>query len=153
MPCVYAIGLTDSLLIQNEVNVVMQWFVDNLLLINVSKTNLVMFSNHLPVAVPTILVNQKVLSFVTSVKFLGCCIDRLIGLNGIFIFNLFVIVSVKGIVMLCSVCKCFPVYVKLILYYSMIYPNLSYAIAVWGNAPRFILIVLLFCKRRRYVYY
>ncbi len=124
--------IADNAFLQTEINVIVDWFALNKLVINVSKTQLMSFSLTKPHKLPRIIITGNDVQFVEFVKFLGCYVDFRLKWD-LHIQRVCSCVC-KGIAMLRSVNNCFPQYVKLMLYYAMIYPYLVYCIVAWGNA-------------------
>ena len=119
--------------VNHELKKLIMWLNANRLALNVSKTNFVIFSAvNKPLKPVTILINHHAIEQKEYIKYLGVLIDakltfkqhisavskkisRTIGL----IYKLRHYVSKKILVL---------------LYYSLIYPFLIYAVPVWGNA-------------------
>ena len=78
--------------------------------------------------------NNSVIECVNNIKFSGCYIDNVLS------WRLHAeSVSKKvanGIAMFRASCKMCPTYIKKLVYYTYVYPFLTYSLAVWGNAAK-----------------
>lgn len=75
----------------------------------------------------------RVIEHVNNFKFLGCNIDSV--LNWHIHCNHVCKKVAQGIALLKSVHNLYPTYCKRMLYFAFIYSNLTYCLAIWGNAP------------------
>ena len=81
---------------------------------------------------PVLYLNKSVIEFVNNFKFLGCYIDNV--LNWWLLTESVCKKVANGIAMLRASYRIFPMHVKKLVYYTYIYPFLTYSQAVWGNA-------------------
>ena len=118
-----------------ELSKVTEWFKANRLSLNVKKTHFMFFGNkQLPDdnSSHKLMLDGSYLEQVNSTKFLGLFIDEKLTWNQ-HISHISLKVS-KGLGIISRVRRIFPQTVLLMLYYSLIYPYLSYCCIIWGNA-------------------
>ena len=128
-------GLLHDLLIKalSEVDGLFQWFEDNRLVVNTSKTQIVEFKIRKSHPEDNFTMNIKGTDVTTSsvTKFLGVSIDK--NLN----FSQHKDAVCKkisaGIFVLRQLSNFLGSEVLLTVYYGLIYPFLSYAVAIWGH--------------------
>ena len=120
----------------NDVNagvgLVREWTVSNRLTINHAKTECIYFSNR--GTMPRndhILLGGNPLTFVPHCTFLGVVIDERLTFGDHIDLVLKRVISSSRI--LYQIRKYLPLETRLKYYYSFIYPQLSYAILIWGN--------------------
>ena len=125
------INVLNNVLLE-EINKVMKWFSVNKLLINLSKTNTMLFTNKrgnpkLHIFVEDILLEEK-----QSVTFLGVIIDnKLLWKDHI---KLVCSKISKSIGILCYLRHVYPLHILRMLYMSLIFSYLNYCNLVWGSA-------------------
>jgi len=133
----------------NEIEILNDWFKANRLSLNASKTNCVLFDmrkNNLNTSHYELKINQTVIERVKSVKFLGIRIDENIDWqeqteycrnkmkSGLYALNL---------------CKRYLTSSTLrMLYYSLIHPYILYGIMLWGSAYRKYINPLIILQKR-----
>jgi hypothetical protein len=122
----------SSYFIQQQINLIANWFISNLLKLNVKKTQAIYFTLNDRCIMPFFYINCNPITTVDSVKYLGCHIDSHLKWN-VHIMHVCRCVS-KGIAMLKVVHKLFPLHIKLQIYYAFVYSYIIYCITVWGNA-------------------
>ena len=125
------INVLNNVLLE-EINKVMKWFSVNKLLINLSKTNTMLFTNKrgnpkLHIFVEDILLEEK-----QSVTFLGVIIDnKLLWKDHI---KLVCSKISKSIGILCYLRHVYPLHILRMLYMSLFFSYLNYCNLVWGSA-------------------
>ena len=118
--------------LSQEIDKVMKWFSANKLLINLSKTNTMLFSNKrgnpkLHVHIEDTLLEEK-----PNVTFLGVIIDnKLLWRDHI---KLVCSKISKSIGILCYLRHAYPIHILRLLYMSLIFSYLNYCNVVWGSA-------------------
>ena len=121
-----------SFIANNELQKLNGWLNANRLSLNASKSQFMIFSNR---AIPqnfSVSINNVPLSRTTSTKFLGVHIDDKLNFR-IHVNNVITkINSVRGVLWRNS--SVLNIYVKKIIYRSLVFSHLSYAIVVWGRA-------------------
>ena len=114
------------------VRLVKDWTLSNRLTINQAKTECIYFSNRAKIPVNDLLLLDGVpLTFVERCKFLGVIIDDKLTFRGHIDLVLGRVISKSRI--LYRIRKYLPLETRLKYYYSLIYPQLTYAIMIWGN--------------------
>jgi hypothetical protein len=133
----FASGTDPNELIKNtniEIEKIMNWLHTNKLTLNIGKTHFMIFKNSKKKINLTekLMIQGHEIELVKSTKFLGIILDSdLSWCNHInFIKNK---VS-KNIGILCRARKILKLETLVTLYYSFIYPLLTYCIEAWGNA-------------------
>jgi hypothetical protein len=120
--------------INNELKSVTDWFKANKLSLNLNKTNYILFSSHrkpIPHQTGTVLIDNILIPQVKSVKFLGVYVDQhMTWTDHIHQISLKV---AKNIGILSRLAYLLPTKVLLTLYYSLIYPYLSYCNMIWAS--------------------
>lgn len=121
---------------QNDLNCLYQWFRKNLLTINITKTNYIIFSsknkiidNH-----PPLYINNETLMRVHSEKYLGLHIDNRLSWD-LHINKLCSKIS-NLIARLRGTIRCLPKSVRYLIYNSMVKPHLEYLIEIWGTSAK-----------------
>ena len=136
--------------LNRELDKLVVWLQVNKLSLNVNKTHYMIFTpwekkKHKYI-VPDIIINGKVLSKVSSTCFLGVIIDDKLKWD-VHVLKLKQKIS-KGLGILCKARKLLPKDILLQLYYSFIYPYLTYGIVVWGSTCQYILDSLFKLQKR-----
>ena len=118
--------------LSQEIDKVMKWFSANKLLINLSKTNTMLFSNKrgnpkLHVCIEDTLLEEK-----QNVTFLGVIIDNKLQWRD----HIKLVCSKisKSIGILCYLRHAYPIHILRLLYMSLIFSYLNYCNVVWGSA-------------------
>jgi hypothetical protein len=111
---------------------IVRWFSVNMLALNVGKTHAMLFTLNNYCHIPPVVVNDVVIKFVQSVKFLGCYLDSQLKWQS-HVDHVCRSLS-RGIALLRTSHTLFPKSVKSMMYYSFIYSYIAYCIQVWGNA-------------------
>ena len=127
--------------LKSEINLLQTWFSSNQLLVNASKTNLVIFTtrqkrlhltsdnkNH------SLIMDNIALSPTNSVKYLGLLLDQNLDFKEH--FKLISSKMSKGIFALKRASKILDSKDLITLYYALIYPYLTYGLLVWGGSCR-----------------
>ena len=118
--------------LSQEIDKVMKWFSANKLLINLSKTNTMLFSNKrgnpkLHVCIEDTLLEEK-----QNITFLGVIIDNKLQWRD----HIKLVCSKisKSIGILCYLRHAYPIHILRLLYMSLIFSYLNYCNVVWGSA-------------------
>ena len=117
-----------------ELSKYMQWMKVNKLMVNVGKTNWMIFKRKrktLPTDIPNLLLNGEIVHRVNKAKFLGVLLDD--NLTWSFHINYIRNKIAKGMGIIRKAKKYFNSKTLLSLYYSFIYPYIIYCIEVWGS--------------------
>lgn len=118
--------------LNQDLNSCIQFFSENNLIANATKTNYITFSAYSNNKLgPTVMVNSDTLEEVESVKFLGIHLDKELTWND-HIDSLCSKIS-SGIYVLRELAKHCSFNVLLMAYYGIIFPHLSYGIIIWGK--------------------
>ena len=124
-----------------------KWFRANKLSLNVEKTNYILFGGkHLPNINFTLLIDGSKIEQVDSTKFLGIIIDA--KLNWKKHTNYIASKISSGLGILSRIKLVVPRNVLLMLYYTMIYPYLTYCTIVWGSANSSVLNHIVILQKR-----
>jgi len=121
-------------IINQELTYVVDWFRINKLSLNIGKTNFILFRSHRkpsPQLNINLLIDGNVIPQVTQTKFLGVVIDQ--HLNWSEHIKIVSMKIAKNIGVLNRLAFYVPKKVLLNLYYSLIYPYLSYCSIVWAS--------------------
>jgi Reverse transcriptase (RNA-dependent DNA polymerase)/Endonuclease-reverse transcriptase len=133
-------------LINAELSKVACWFECNRLSINVLKSNFIFFGSKSRPPSITLRIADKVLAEVDSVKFLGVLIDsKLCWKNHI--HHVCTKMS-RSIGVINNVKRLLPQNVLKLLYYTLVYPHLTYCITIWGQASSTSLSRVLMLQKR-----
>ena len=125
------INVLNNILLR-EISKVMKWFSVNKLLINLSKTNTMLFTNKRGNPKLNIFVEDICLEEKQSVTFLGVIIDnKLLWKDHI---KLVCSKISKSIGILCYLRHVYPLHILRMLYMSLIFSYLNYCNLVWGSA-------------------
>ena len=139
----YASPSLDDLFgsLNREIKLLQTWFSSNRLLINASKTNLVIsttrqkrFHLTLDTDYHSLTMDDTLLFPSGSVKFLGLLLDQNLDFKEH--FKLISTKISKGIYALKRAAQMLDSKDLKILYYALIYPYLTYGLLVWGGACR-----------------
>ena len=140
------IPISNAYAIQNECDKIFDWFRDNRLQLNVTKTKCMLFTLSRHRINPLVLAENKPLDYVSSFRFLGCLIDCRLSWND-HVNNVCMCIS-KGIAMLHATKSLFPFYVKRLIYFACIYPYLTYCLTSWGSATNNLKSCILLLQKR-----
>ena len=123
-------------IMNTEMLKVVTWLSANRLLLNIDKTHYMIFhSNQKKINTQkAVKINGQDVDRVTNTKFIGVNLDEKLTWEA----HILMIKSkiAKGLGILCKARKVFPVVTLKTLYYSIIYPHMTYCIEVWGNAAK-----------------
>ena len=115
---------------------VAEWLQANRLSLNISKTHYMVFHSKRKKIVldHSLRINSENIELATSTKFIGVILDN----NLTWEKHILMIKSkvAKGMGILCKAKKIFQLSTLRTLYYSIIYPHLTYCIEVWGNTSK-----------------
>lgn len=130
---------TAHLVINNHLSNIYKWTCANKIKINVDKTKFIIFSyrKEFHLSGP-IVVGNEMIQQTDSVKFLGIILDQ--NLN--FSLHVHSVASKLSRVLglLNRLRRFFPLSVMLSLYYSLIYPHITYGVEVWYSAaPKYVI--------------
>src|ERR1043165_4473680 len=121
--------------INNELISIAEWFSANRLSLNLEKTNFILFRSHKKICPPSdsllLSINGTLISQVSSSKFLGVYIDQHLTWND-HIKNISAKVA-KNIGILYRTSHILPSSIRAKLYYSLVYPYISYCNLVWAS--------------------
>ena len=117
---------------EREANKVMEWFNCNKLIINLTKTNCMLFSNKRNTTNLNIRLNNIPLDQVTETTFLGVVIDDKLTWKS-HVKHISTKIS-KSIAILKFVKNIFPKSVLRMLYMALIFSHLNYCNIIWGSA-------------------
>lgn len=117
---------------QREINLLSQWFQDNLLIVNVKKTKLMLFcpKSQNDIVNCTLQLNNEVIDRVSAFKFLGIWLDQNLIWDEHATFLLKKIVPFKFA--LYKLKPFLPAYCLRTIYYSFVHSRLIYGLSVWG---------------------
>jgi Reverse transcriptase (RNA-dependent DNA polymerase) len=121
-------------IINHELTYVVDWFRINKLSLNIGKTNFILFKSHRKPSPPlniNLLIDGNIIPQVTHTKFLGVIIDQ--HLNWSEHIKIVSMKIAKNVGVLNRLAFYVPKKVLLNLYYSLIYPYLSYCSIVWAS--------------------
>jgi len=110
------------------------WFKANKLSLNVNKSNYILFASSqklLPQDKEIIQIDNILIPQVDAVKFLGIYIDQ--HINWSVHINLISAKAAKSIGIITRISSLIPKKILLNLYYSLVYPYLSYGNLVWAS--------------------
>jgi len=130
-------NIRETIQIMNtEISKVVTWLNSNLLLLNIDKTQYMIFhSNKKKInSQCPVKVSEQDIERVSNTKFIGVNLDEKLTWEK----HILMIKSkvAKGIGILCKARKVFPISTLKTLYYSIIYPHLTYCVEVWGNTSK-----------------
>ena len=122
--------------VNNELDNVYNWIISNKLTLNIDKTQYIIFhrNKNIPVNLERLKIGSSVLKEVENTKFLGVIVDRQLSWSS-HIQNI-----VNKINKQCGILYLTRNYLNAkalkLIYYSLIYPFLSYCHTVWGAAGK-----------------
>ena len=120
-------------LMNTELKKILIWLNANKLSLNVKKTHFIIFSfsNKRIVNTNDIVIDNQPVSRVSHTKFLGVIIDEKLNWSE-HVNNLKIkLAKGSGIIRKCRIC--FSIDTLLTLYYSFVYPYITYCLEVWGG--------------------
>ena len=132
--------------VNDELKHVTQWIKANKLSLNLQKTKFMLFSNSLKTLPGNIVFDDTPLEEVSSIKFLGVCVDNKLSWK-YHINNISKTIS-RNIGVINKLKYYLPSSTLVILYSSMILPYLNYGILVWGNTHQTLLDKLLLLQKK-----
>lgn len=120
-------------IINKELSKVNKWFIVNKLTLNIDKTNFIVFKSHRKIrpTLGTISLDGIPITEVDSIKFLGVYIDKHLTWKAH--INYIASKVAKNIGIISRVARILPRDIRLNLYYSLIFPYLSYCNLVWAS--------------------
>lgn len=135
--CLFYFGSSADTIItdaQADLNKLNDWLQCNLLTINTSKTNYIIFSakNKKITHHPPLTINNKTITEVDSEKYLGLILDSHLTWKPHINKIKTKLTALTGL--LKNITKCFPRQTRYILYNSLVKPHLDYLIEIWGTA-------------------
>ena len=139
--------LTLTKIVNAELQLVAEWFTANKLSLNLEKTSFILFKSNKKKSPPSgsivLSINGLALSQVVSTKFLGVHVDQHLTWTDHIQFISAKIAKNVGILSRAS--HLLPKYIRLQLYYSLVYPYFTYCNLVWASnyASRLNKLVLL----------
>lgn len=133
--------------INSELEKLVEWLQSNKLSLNIDKTHYMIFSlKKTKYTSNDVLINGKVIKQVKMTKFLGVILDE--HLNWSDHVNMISKKIARGISILSCARKVFNRSTLKTLYYSFIYPYMTYCIEVWGSANKSVLSLILKLQKR-----
>ena len=121
-------------ILEREANKVISWFNANKLIINVSKTSCMLFSNKRCVPQLNITLNNTVLEVQTETTFLGVVIDNKLSWKAHISFISSKIS--KSIAILRLLRYSFPKNILRMIYMSLVFSHINYCNLIWGSANK-----------------
>ena len=118
--------------IEDEFGKVLEWLAANKLIINLTKTQLMVFTNTHRTDTVSITVNNQTVQEVADTKFLGVILDNKLCWDA-HIKHISKKIS-KSVSILKMLKYTFPTRALKTLYYSLIYPYYNYCNLIWGSA-------------------
>ena len=118
--------------IEKELKIVLEWLAANKLIINLGKTQLMVFSNSPRRDPVSITVNNQIINEITETKFLGVILDNKLCWNA-HIKHISNKMS-KSVSILKILKHTFPTNALKTIYHSLIYPYFNYCNLIWGSA-------------------
>jgi len=129
-------NLTDLFQLMNtDLRTLTDWFKANKLSLNTGKTNCILFKRNkknLNAQHNKLYLNNEEMGFVTNTKFLGLIIDEHLEWNDH--INLCRNRLASGVYTINSLKNILSIGLLRTIYYSMIYPYISYGILLWGSS-------------------
>ena len=124
-------------ILEREANKVILWFNANKLIINLTKTNCMIFSNKRDIPQLNITLNNTVLEVQSETTFLGVVIDNKLSWKA-HILHISGKIS-KSIAILRILRYSFPKNVLRMIYMSLIFSHINYCNLMWGSAKKTII--------------
>ena len=118
-------------IIEEEFKKILEWLAANKLIINLSKTHLMAFTNS-PYEPVSVTVNNQTINEVTETKFLGVILDNKLCWDA-HIKHISNKMS-KSVSILKMLKYTFPTKALKTIYHSLIYPYFNYCNLIWGSA-------------------
>lgn len=121
-------------ILNQELELVSDWFKANKLSLNLTKTNYIVFCSHrksIPPQKGNVQIDNIDIPQVKSVKFLGVYVDQHITWNDH--IEQITLKIAKNVGILKRISYLLPTKIRLTLYYSMIYPYISYCNMIWAS--------------------
>ena len=121
-------------MINDELPKIVTWLQANKLSLNVNKSHFIVFTRKKIIGDRCVQINGENIDCVQNTKFLGVQIDSKLSWNK----HISTIRSkiARGVGILCKTRKVFNQDTLLNLYYSFVYPHISYCIELWGSASK-----------------
>ena len=138
------IKLKESL--EQEANKVMHWFNSNRLIINLDKTNCMLFTNKKNTTNLDIKLNNHKIAMVSETKYLGVIIDNKLSWKS-HIKHTCTKIS-KSLAILKIVRSIFPRNILRLIYMALIYPHINYCNIIWGSANNSTLEPLILLQKK-----
>lgn len=122
--------------VQNDLKILNEWFQMNLLTINVTKTNFVIFAakNKKVTTNIQLEINNHVLERKSQEKYLGLILDKYLNWKSHIEKIKRKLLSLTGLLQ--NIKKSLPRKVRYIIYNSLVKPHIDYLIEVWGTAGK-----------------
>jgi len=135
-------------LINSELSKIYEWILCNKLSLNIAKTNFMIFKprNKRINVDNNLVINGQAISLVDTVKFLGVHLDSSISWHN-HLSYIKTKIS-KGLGIINKTKRLFNQKTLITLYYSFIYPYLTYCIEIWGSAANTHLFPLLKLQKK-----
>ena len=130
----------------NELKHVVTWLNTNKLSLNVKKSNYMIFTQTKYTNETKVVINDTCLDRVLETKILGVIIDPKLTWKAH--INLIKSKVSRGIAILCKARKLLNKEALIILYYSFIYPFLTYCIEIWGGTYTSYTKSLFVCQKK-----
>ena len=133
-------------ILEREANKVILWFNANKLIINLTKTNCMMFTNKRNIPQLNITLNNTVLEVKSETTFLGVVIDNKLSWKA-HILHISGKIS-KSIAIIRLLRYSFPKNILRMIYMSLIFSHINYCNLIWGSAKKTILEPLFKLKKK-----
>ena len=117
---------------EDEFKKVLEWLNANKLIINLSKTHIMLFTNRNRPESISLTVNNEIINEVSETKFLGVIVDNKLSWEAH--INYISQKVSKSISILKMLKYTFPTNALKTLYHSLIYPYFNYCNLIWGSA-------------------
>ena len=118
--------------IKTEFRKVLDWLLANKLIINLQKTNLMLFTNRARPATISLNIDNNTITEISETKFLGVMVDNQLSWNA-HIKHISNKIS-KSVAILRVLRDIFPKYILKSLYQTLTYPYFNYCNLIWGTA-------------------
>ena len=133
--------------VNNELNLLNDWAIQNRLTINTDKTEYILFSNRLAnIDDIQLKIGQDKLTLTTNYKFLGIDLDNKLKFNNHIKSVVSKVAKSNGI--LYRIRKFLSIEARIHFYYAFVYPYLSYNVSIWGNSDEITLKPLIIAQKR-----